>query len=124
MELPHHNKPPPDSDIAQLWNAVRARVSQLKHRSNTVCETMSTTTTNVEFCGEVLHGMPNDADIAEYLDVMMVEGRAQFAGSSKERVVKLAVDNRKNVSTYTLWTFVDQLLQYREEHDGVLKVEN
>lgn len=94
--LPPPNAPPPDSDIAQLWEEVRERIAELVYRSDEASISASSTTrASLDIFYTLLrHGisdismdLPTNCSIFTYLDVMSIVGEPQFARSYDETLI-------------------------------------
>jgi len=125
--LPHHNKPPPDSDIAQLWEEVRKRVASIIDPSDEVSEPnrMPTVTSKrPRLCSQlsnpnvkVLPTYTPPESLDEHLEVKPTTGNPQYTHILDEdhETKHYKLDN--NPFHYKLTT---ALLAYRPEAKGCL----
>lgn len=123
-KFPDHDNSPPESDTAELWETVRAKIAQLQWSPSTTYETMSTTT-NIPITTDIIKNygqlLPDCAkgpeSIAEDLKVPRTTGDPQWTNVSIDDIVKLTQYNSRaySCSLLDLTDFVMLILLPRRE---------
>ena len=83
-ELPQYDVPPPDSDIAQLWEEVKEKIAEMTQGlQGADLSDPSTTTDFLRDHGitNVCFDLPQDRSITDYLAVTSISGEPQFTCS-------------------------------------------
>lgn len=127
--LPPHDEPPPDSDIAQLWEEVKERVANMCDPSEKLCQ-INTAPTAVgkssrksdqlfDYDIRVYQTcLPTNENFHKYLEVESITGDPQFATILKERFEAKHYRYGTNTFYHKLTT---ALLSYDPHSNGCLR---